>query len=130
MSNNKTAMLVLVLCSFVLCGCSTKGNKALKDETQDTVTSKFKEGVTTKQELIDALGVPSETTFTDGGLEVLKYEFTRFVPKLRNFIPYNFLFLGSDGKKKELVVLLDENHVVKKLVMNESEVEKRSGVAE
>ena len=34
------------------------------------------------------------------------------------------------GKKKELVVLLDENSLVKKLVMNESDIETLSGMAE
>jgi len=37
---------------------------------------------------------------------------------------------SSKGKKKELVVLLDENSLVKKLVMNESDIETLSGMAE
>ena len=121
--------LILFLSVFLV-ACSTTGNQVLKKETSETIAEKMKEGVTTKQEIIEYLGNPIQTSFTDGGLEVLTYEYTRFTPKARNFIPYNFFSLGQDGKKKELVILLDENGVIKKLVMNESDVETRSGLFE
>ena len=115
---------------MVLAACSSTGNKSLKEETQESIDKKFKEGVTTKQDLLEKLGAPFETSFTDSGLEIMKYEFTRFKSKARNFIPYNFFSRGQDGKKKELVILLDENDVVKRLSMTESKVEKRDGVFE
>ena len=71
-----------------------------------------------------------ETTFTDSGLEGLKYEYTRLKPSRRNFIPYNFVSQVSDAKKKELVVLLDQDSLVKKLVMNVSDEQVRFGIIE
>lgn len=130
MNTVKPKIFLLILVIIGISACTTTGNQALKNETQESIAAKFQEGTTTKAEIVSALGAPTETSFTDGGLEVLRYEFTRFTPKARNFIPYNFFSVGSDGKKKELVVLFDENNVVKKLVMNESKVETLSGIAE
>lgn len=76
------------------------------------------------------LGDPVSISFTENGLEILTYEYARFTPKARNFIPYNFFWLGSDGRKKVLVVLLDEGGLIKKAVLNESDVETKAGVFE
>ena len=111
-------------------GCSTDGTRALKDESHATIHAKIKEGITTKDQIIIALGTPTNTSFTENGLEILKYQYTRYTPKLRNFIPYNFFSHGQDGKSKEVVILLDENNIVKKLVMNEANVERRVGIIE
>ena len=130
MKLNIFRILLIICVSAFFIGCSSTGNQLLKEETSETIAEKMKEGVTTKQEVVDYLGAPMETSFTDGGLEILTYEYTRFTPKARNFIPYNFFSLGQDGKRKELVILFDENGIIKKAVMNESEVENRSGLFE
>ena len=115
---------------LILIGCSTDGTRALKDESHSSIHAKIQEGVTTKSQVILALGTPSDTSFTDNGQEILKYEFTRYTPKLRNFIPYNFFSHGQNGVRKEVVILIDDNGLVKKLVMNEAKVERRFGIAE
>jgi outer membrane protein assembly factor BamE (lipoprotein component of BamABCDE complex) len=121
---------VLITLCFFLNGCSTDGTRALKDESHASIHAKIQEGTTTKNQVILALGTPSDTSFTETGQEILKYEFTRYTPKLRNFIPYNFFSLGQNGDRKEVVILLDEQGIVKKLVMNEAKVEKRFGIVE
>ena len=118
--------LILSLCY----SCSTDGTRALKDESHASIHAKIQEGITTKNQVIINFGTPSETSFTDNGQEILKYEFTRYTPKLRNFIPYNFFSHGQNGKKKEVVILLDNKGIVKKLVMNEANVERRFGIIE
>lgn len=128
--SNILPLTFIIIFSVLIVGCSTTGNKALKEETQESIAEKFEEGVTHKDEVINTLGSPTETTFTDGGLVVMKYEFTRLTPRAQNFIPYNFFSLVSDGKKKELVILLDENNIVKRISMTESEFERRAGIAE
>jgi outer membrane protein assembly factor BamE (lipoprotein component of BamABCDE complex) len=121
---------VIITFSFILLGCSTDGTRALKDESHASIHAKIQEGITTKNQVILALGTPSDTSFTETGQEILKYEFTRYTPKLRNFIPYNFFSLGQNGDRKEVVILLDDKGIVKKLVMNEAKVEKRFGIVE
>ena len=123
-------ILVLITFCFFLKSCSTDGTRALKDESHASIHAKIQEGTTTKNQVILALGTPSDTSFTDTGQEILKYEFTRYTPKLRNFIPYNFFSLGQNGDRKEVVILLDDKGIVKKLVMNEAKVEKRFGIVE
>ncbi|HEB26193.1 MAG TPA: hypothetical protein ENI05_00250 [Porticoccus sp.] len=122
--------LVLVIGLSILAGCSTVGNESLSNESPESIGRKIHEGLTTKQQLISMLGAPMETTFTDGGLEVMTYEYIRLMPRAQNFIPYNIISQVSDGKKKELVILLDENSLVKKLVMNVTDTQKRWGVIE
>jgi outer membrane protein assembly factor BamE (lipoprotein component of BamABCDE complex) len=121
---------VLITFCFFLNSCSTDGTRALKDESHASIHAKIQEGITTKNQVILALGTPSDTSFTETGQEILKYEFTRYTPKLRNFIPYNFFSLGQNGDRKEVVILLDDKGIVKKLVMNEAKVEKRFGIVE
>ena len=124
----KLAGLCVALLLFA--GCSTTGTQALKDETPDTISSKIQEGKTTKEEIYAVLGQPTNVSYTDSGSQILTYDYVRYTPMARNFIPYNFFSLGQKGKKKELVILLDEAGVVKKFEMNESDVEKRSGLLE
>jgi len=127
--NNMKFLLSLITLTLLM-GCSTDGTRALKDESHSSIHAKIQEGVTTKNQIILALGTPSDTSFTENGQEILKYEFTRYTPKLRNFIPYNFFSLGQNGERKEVVILLDDRGIVKKLVMNEAKVERRFGIAE
>jgi len=122
--------LVLIAGLSILSACSTIGNESLSNESPESIGNKIHEGVTSKQQLINMLGAPMETTFTDGGLEVLTYKYKRLKPRAQNFIPYNIISQVSDGKKKELVILLDESSLVKKLVMNVTDTQKRWGVIE
>lgn len=130
MKNKSSRLLVISFVFVLLTGCSATGNQILKNETMDTISEKIQVGVTTKQEIIGYLGSPWQTSFTDGGLEILTYEYTRFTPRVRNFIPYNFFSWVDDGTKKELVILLDENGIIRNMVMNESELQRRSGLFE
>ena len=127
---NYKLLLPTLLALFALTGCISSGVQSLEDETHATLDAKIKSGETTKSQLFDMLGAPTNTTFTDGGLEVVSYEFTRLTPKARNFIPYNILSQVEDGVKKELVVLLADNNTVQKFVLNEAQIQVRAGVLE
>jgi outer membrane protein assembly factor BamE (lipoprotein component of BamABCDE complex) len=130
MSLNKAAPHFLFLCVIALGGCATSGVNSLKNETNDSISEKIEIGATTKQEVFAMLGSPSDTSFTDSGLEVIKYEHTRLTPRARNFIPYNIFSQVSDGKKKELVILFSNADVVSKFVLNEVALGERWGVFE
>jgi hypothetical protein len=130
MPSQMKTLIQLVAISVFLAACGTTGTRALKDETQSSISDKLQEGVAKKSEVYAMLGNPVSVSFTENGLEILTYEFTRFTPKARNFIPYNIFSVGSDGRKKVLVVLLNEDSIVKKVVLNESEVETKSGLLE
>ena len=128
--NTKISLPIVILIGLFIVGCTTVGNKTLKYETRESLEEKIQEGITTKEEILKMLGDPLDTNFTDSGFEILRYSFSRSTPKAKNFIPYNFFSVGSDVKKKELVILFNENDIVKRFSMIESEVDISSGLAE
>jgi outer membrane protein assembly factor BamE (lipoprotein component of BamABCDE complex) len=115
---------------IALGGCATSGVDSLKNETNESISEKIEIGTTTKQEVFSMLGSPSNISFTDSGLEVIKYEHTRLTPRARNFIPYNIFSNVNDGEKKELVILFSNANLVSKFVLNEVELDDRWGVFE
>lgn len=114
---------------LMLAGCASVGNDRLRSETVESVSTKIEEGKTTKEEVRQAFGSPVKTSFTDGGLEIWNYEFANVSADAVSYIPIVNLFGSSaSGTKKELVVLFDENDIVKKFNMSESEVKQRTGL--
>ena len=122
----KLAVLATVL---VLAGCAGAGNESLRSETESTVSTKVVEGKTTKDEIRNMFGSPQKTEFTDGGLEIWRYEFAKMHGDAVNFIPVVNLFGSSaSGTKKELVVMFDSNNVVKRYSMSDSAVSQKTGI--
>lgn len=122
----KLAVLAAVL---VLAGCAGAGNESLRSETESTVSTKVVEGKTTKDEIRNMFGSPQKTEFTDGGLEIWRYEFAKMHGDAVNFIPVVNLFGSSaSGTKKELVVMFDSNNVVKRYSMSVSDVTQKTGI--
>lgn len=129
--NSSTVRLWTVITILVLiAGCSSIGNNSLQHETSLSISNKIREGITNKTDVYAILGTPFSTTFSGNGLEVAKYEYTHLTPRAQNFIPYNVFSRVEDGKKKELVILFDSKNVVKKYVINESEIQVRKGILE
>ncbi len=116
--------------ALFLSACSTSGVRQLEHETHATLANKIEVGLTRKAEVLSMMGPPTQTSFTDSGLEVISYEFEDTSPRLRNFIPYNVLSQVKDGKRKQLTVLFDDSSVVSKYVLNEAKVQKRWGLLE
>jgi len=115
-----TASIILGLC---LSGCASGGNKALKDETAQSVSSKIVHGQTTKDQVRSMYGDPMETSYTDSGNEIWKYHFTKAQMTASSFIPVVSLFAsGTKGKKKELVIFFDQSGVVQRHSMSTSDV--------
>jgi len=126
---NVKNVAVIAASLAVLAGCAGTGNKALRAETEQSVSTKIFEGKTTKSEIKQAFGSPAKTEFTDGGLEVWHYEFVNVSSDAVSFIPIVNLFgTSASGTKKELVVLFDETNTVKKYSMSESDVQQKTGI--
>jgi outer membrane protein assembly factor BamE (lipoprotein component of BamABCDE complex) len=121
---------VLFVCvvAIALGGCMSAGNQTLKAENEQTISEKMVEGTTTMNEVRSMFGSPLETNFTDGGLEIWKYVLSDVSSDAINYIPIINLFGGSaSGTKKELVVLFDDNNIVKRFSMAESDVKTKTG---
>ena len=127
MSKNK--LISFAFLAALISGCASVGNETLRKETEVTAKQKLVEGKTTKEEVRKLFGSPVKTSFTDGGLEIWNFEFTNVSADAISYVPIVNLFGASaSGKKKELVVLFDQNDVVKKFSMSESDVTQKTGL--
>ncbi|MGO3569674.1 MAG: hypothetical protein ACTIOQ_17740 [Serratia grimesii] len=123
-------IVAAVMVAFLLAGCASSGNKKLQKETEVSMQSKIKEGVTTKAQLKIMLGSPDSVSFTDGGKEIWKYVHAKVKVSGKTFIPFYGLFHnGTNGTKKELTILFNGD-VVEKYTMSESAIETKSGWAD
>jgi outer membrane protein assembly factor BamE (lipoprotein component of BamABCDE complex) len=126
---SKIALLAILAAVSVVSGCASVGNETLRAESESTVKGKMVEGKTTKAEVKSMFGSPMKTTFTDGGLEVWTYEFSKVSADAVSFIPIVNLFgATASGTKKELVAMFETNGVLKRYAMSESDVKQKTGV--
>ncbi|HCR16121.1 MAG TPA: hypothetical protein DIU35_01450 [Candidatus Latescibacteria bacterium] len=120
---------ILLIPCLLLSGCSSTGNRALKNETEQSISQKILEGKTTKAEIQSMLGSPLSTSFTDGGLVIWTFKFSQTQVKASTFIPIVYLFSsGTKGTIKELKILFDDEDIVKKFSMTESKTETKAGL--
>ena len=70
----KKILSILVIFTFLV-GCADVGNKSIKDVDSKQVEATLTQGVTTKAEVEAIFGDPYETSFTDGGQVIYKYQY-------------------------------------------------------
>ena len=123
----------LVLVPLNLMGCANEGSTILKEVTEAEAERKITVGKTTRDEVRTMFGSPLETKYTDSGLEIWTYQYDDTSGlNAENLASFAFT-LGLAGTKqtgdrKELVVLFDENNVVKRYNMSQSPVTKGTGI--
>ncbi len=121
-----TAVLLL---TFLFMGCASSGNEKLRNENDASLSQKITKGVTTKAQVQTALGPADNVSFSDGGSEIWRYFHVVSTAKGVNFVPVVNLFAaGVDQEKKELVILFEEQGVVKNYTFSETQGEQRTGV--
>lgn len=119
----------LVIGTLFLTACASVGNESLRSESENSVQSKIVEGKTSKNEVRAMFGSPLKTSFTDGGLEIWTFEFSKVSADAVSYIPIVNLFgATASGTKKELVVLFDKKGLVQRFSMSESAVKQKTGV--
>lgn len=122
-------IILVLITSLLLVSCASTGNQTLKTESEVSISSKIQQGVTTAPEIKAMFGSPYETTYTDGGLMIWKYRLDDMRSDAVNYIPIvNWFGSSMSGTRKELVVLFDDNDVVKRVNMSESDVKTKSGI--
>jgi PBP1b-binding outer membrane lipoprotein LpoB len=129
MTKVNVSLLVTLVSVLILSGCASSGNESLKEETELTVSAKVVEGQTTAAEIKAMFGSPYETTYTDSGSLIWKFRLDDLKSDAINYIPIvNWFGSSVSGTRKELVVLFDDNDVVKRSNMSESEVKTKTGI--
>ena len=123
-----TAMLMLLL-AFSVVGCSSYGNKKIKEANQSTIASFIKKDVTTKAQVSAMWGSPDETSFTDSGNEIWKFYHVKSFATGSSLIPIVSMFSsGTNYSKKELSIFFDDKGVVKNYTYAETQGEQRAGI--
>jgi outer membrane protein assembly factor BamE (lipoprotein component of BamABCDE complex) len=114
---------------LILQGCASHGNESLRKESEGSVKQRIVENKTTKQEIRAMFGSPLTSSFIENGSEIWKYELSNVSGDAVNYIPIVNMFGSSaSGKKKELIVLFNDNGTVKKYNMSESDVQVKTGL--
>jgi hypothetical protein len=106
----------LCIAAFVLAGCASTGNGAVKTLTQERAAQAIVIGKSTKADIGAAFGAASITNFTNG-YELWLYQVG--YAKVVDSLPYVNLVVNSADNKRELSILFDRNGVVKKYQLRE-----------
>ena len=130
---NLTSTAILICAALILSGCANEGSTVLKKVSEAEVEGKIFVGKTTRDQVRAMYGSPLETSYTDTGLEIWKYQYDDTTGLNVENIASQVLTLGLAGSKhtgdrKELVVLFDEKNIVKRFNMSVSPVTKGKGL--
>ena len=106
----------MCIAAFVLAGCASTGNGALKTLTQERAAQAIVIGKSTKADIETAFGTASITTFANG-YELWLYQVG--YAKVVDSLPYVNLVVNSADNKRELSILFGRNGVVKKYQLRE-----------
>ena len=123
----KKLNIILFGLMLILAGCAGTGNESLKNATEAQVKKQITIGVTTKDQVQAMFGSPIKTSYTDNGSLIWTYQFddtTALTPQTVGSIIFTWGLAGTKtkGTRNELVVLFDENNVVKKFNMSNSKI--------
>ena len=127
------SLSVIIFLSILVSGCANVGNKSLKGLTEQDVQQTITIGQTTKEQIRGAFGSPFKTSYTDGGLEIWTYQYDDTSALTAETVGSVVLTLGlagtkSRGTRNELVILFDEENVVRRFNMSNSPIEAGTGI--
>ena len=116
--------ILLTVLFLGLVGCATSGKPIERDKL-----SQIKEGVTTKEEVINLLGKPEMISLTSDAKEIMMYTHFDYKMRASSFIPIVGLMIGgADMKQQVLQILIDKDGKVEKFIFNDSGSEINAGL--
>ena len=123
----KNLLIIFIGLMFTLAGCTGAGNESIKNASEAQVKKQITEGITTKDQVQAMFGSPIKTSYTDNGSLIWTYQFddtTALTPQTIGSVLFTWGLAGTKtkGTRNELVVLFDENNLVKKFNMSNSKI--------
>ena len=123
----KNLLIIFIGLMFTLAGCTGAGNDSIKNASEAPVKKQITESVTTKDQVQAMFGSPIKTSYTDNGSLIWTYQFddtTVLTPQTIGSVLFTWGLAGTKtkGTRNELVVLFDENNLVKKFNMSNSKI--------
>jgi outer membrane protein assembly factor BamE (lipoprotein component of BamABCDE complex) len=122
--------IVLLGAIGLLSGCAVKsGNEAIYKMSKEDMGKFIVRGKTTKEDLEKRLGQPQSVDFTSAGDEKWIYKNVYSQAKAINFIPVvSAVANGTNDKTRTLVIIFDQNGVVKNYSYSIAEGETLGGL--
>ena len=117
-----------MLVGFLLQACASGGNESLVKSTDASVDVAIIKGQTNKAQIESIFGDPFETSFLINGNLLYKYRYddtSALNAKTVASVVFTYGLAGVkyNGSRMELVILFDENNVVKNYNFSTSEVD-------
>ena len=133
MKTHLKLLIAVLLSSLVITGCANTGNKSMKGATPTSIEAQLTIGQTTAKQVQAIFGAPFETKYTDGGMLIWTYRYddtSALTMETVGSVVLTAGLLGSKAKgtRNELVILFDENDVVKRFNMSNSPIETGTGI--
>jgi len=121
-----TAVLVLT----TMTGCAVKaGNENLGKMEKSQLEQGIVKGKSTKTDVKAMLGDPDKSDFDNNSLEKWTYVHVRKDAKAVNYVPVvNWFVAGTNDTTKTLVVLFDDNGIVKNFINSDAKGETKVGL--
>src|SRR5690554_6309650 len=100
--------IAAIAAALILAGCASSGVRVTDDQM-----SQFKEGQTTKQDVIAALGQPTTTMRNSDGTTMVMYTYSEARTRGSTFIPIVGAFAGGvDTRSSNVVLTFDQRGVL------------------
>jgi hypothetical protein len=101
---NETALFVLLaITSVLLAGCLVSDSSVRYSGVESSQLRQIKQGITTKDQLVEIVGEPTEQSMTEDGAEILKYKCT--TTKDNQFVMFPPPIVIDDTKETEHTVV-------------------------
>lgn len=111
--------------ALILAGCAASGVKVTDDQL-----SQFKEGQTTKQEVIAALGQPTTSMRNADGTTLLMYTYSEARTRGSTFIPIVGAFVGGvDTRSNNVMLTFDKQDVLQNSSSSSNQYGTATGIA-
>ena len=131
--NKYKNMIAILFLSVLVTNCASVGNESLVGQKPEQVNSAIVKGKTTITEVKGIYGDPFETSFTATGTLIYKYRYddtSSMNAKTVASVLFTYGLAGSkmEGTRLELVVLFDENNIVKNYNFSTSDINGGTGL--
>ena len=131
--NKLKTLTAIIMIGFLLQACASGGNQSLVGQKPTQVDGTLIKGKTTKAQVESMYGDPMETTFTNDGSLIYKYRYDdssslNAKTAVSVLFTYGLAGVKHQGTRLELVVLFDENEIVKNHNFSSSDVDGGTGL--
>ncbi len=117
--------IVIAVAALALSACASSGVRVTNDQL-----SQFKEGQTTKQEVLAALGQPTMTMRNADGTTMIMYTYAEARTRGSTFIPIVGAFAGGvDTRSNNVMLTFDRQGILQNTSSSSSEYGTATGIA-